>query len=342
MNGHWLSGTRKLNKHYQSGQGGGGDITFTAMTLPIMGFEYGDFSERYPSGYGFKRADAENVITAQMYRMFTTGFPTQYTLEHSVHALYARWQISSNGFTAPSSGRWSADVPIWRYGEFSGEPYWSYQHFDDNDEAQWGEPTADDSEVNQNGINYRTQLLSTTRYVKNTTISLESVYNGKTVHVVIPVFEVVALPSTGSDNYTKGVILSNGSFDDHYENKIKLKGYKKNPKRVYGTQYGSGTTYWFKATDGNIYRGPAGPVEIYGLTDTNGFWGDIIYKPIIRYIADQSDPNYGYNPVSAGTYTDPDTGNTYDMIYYVRIARLEQADYVLPNNVLPIIVTGEP
>lgn len=339
MNGHWLSGTRKLNKHYQSGQGGG-DITLTGMTLPIMGFEYGDFGERYPSGYGFKSADAENVITAQMYRMFTNGFPTQYTLEPSVHALYARWTISANGFTAPTSGRWSADVPIWRYGEFSGEPYWSYQDANGT-EATWGEPTDDDSEVNQNGINYRTQLASTSRYIKNTSQSLETVYNGKTVHVVIPIFEVVALPSTGYDNYTEGVILSNGSFDDHYENKIKLRGYKKGPKRVWGTQYGNAVTYWFKATDGNIYRGPAGPIEIYGLTDFGGFWGDLMYKPIIREIIDQSDPDYGDHVVSAGTYTDPDTGNTYNMIYYVRLARLEQADYVLPSRILPIVVTGE-
>ena len=66
-----------------------------------------------------------------------------------------------------------------------------------------------------------------------------------------------------------------------------------------------------------------------------------MYKPIVREINDQSDPNYGHHVVSAGTYTDPDTGNTYNMIYYVRLARLEQADYVLPNNILPIVVTGE-
>lgn len=321
MNGHWLSGTRKLNKHYQSGQGGD-SFVLSGFTISIMGFEYSGQGERYlpQEDARFYSDTTEKVITAQLYKL-CNSLPTSYTLETNVHSLYSSWGVTAqNGFYSINSNRrWNANIPVWRYGEFTAEPYWAYDS--EYDEIQWGDDTVEDVNINQNGIDEESLPYF---YRKGTTKSFENVYDNFEQDIVIPVYEIVAIPSTGSNMNGLGVIMTpNGTFDDTYENKIKLKGYKKvGIERVAG--YPISNFYIVTPSDNNIYN-YYGLNEIYGLGG-GVFYGDVMYMPMLdRY----------QNTIVAGNYTNPDTGSIYEMVYYMRLVRLEKARYDMSERVLP-------
>lgn len=323
MNGHWLSGTRKLNKHYQSGQGQGyGSFVLTGFTISIMGFEYSGQGERYlpQEDSRFYSDDTEKVITAQLYKI-CDSLPTSYTLENNVHSLYSTWGVTAqNGFYSISSNRrWNANIPVWRYGEFTAEPYWAYDSV--YYEIRWDEDTVGDVNINQNGIDVNDLP---NFYVKGTATSFENMYNDFEQDIVIPVYEIVAIPSTGSNMTGLGVIMTpNGTFNDTYENKITLKGYKRaGIERVACSS--SNEFYTVIPSDNKIYR-YYGYDEIYGLGGGT-FYGDVMYRPMLDKFS---------NKIVAGNYTDPDFGTTYEMIYYIRLVRLEKARYDMSTRVLP-------
>lgn len=325
MNGHWLSGTRKLNKHYQSGQGNS-SFVLTGFGSPLMGFEYSGQGERYRWNTGdprFYSDTTEKVIAAQLYKV-CNGLPTSYTLETDVHSLYSTWGIGQSGFYSINTNRrWNANIPVWRYGEFTAEPYWAYDST--YDEIKWGVETVDNQYINQNGIDEQSLPYF---YRKGTNKSFENVYDDFEQDIMIPVYEIVAIPSTGSNMVGLYVIMTpNGTFNDTYENKIKVTGYKKaGIERVEGIDTGS-NPYIVTPSDGNVYL-YTGMSEIYGLCGRN-FLGDVIYVPML---------DRNGNKIVAGNYTDPDLGITYEMIYYMRLVRLEKARYNMSTRVLPFYI----
>ena len=274
MNGHWLSGTRKLNKHYQSGQGTG-SFVLTGFGSPLMGFEYSGQGERYGTqDQRFYSDTTEKVIAAQMYRIFENGFPTSYTLEQNVHALYGIWNVSSQGWQAQTSGRWNATIPVWRYGEFRGTPYYAY---DSQGVIAWRAPTVNDQYVNQNGIDkYDPPMSNRGYYDTGLANSFENMYNDIDADFIIPIYEVIALPATGSNTLYK-VILTDGTFDDHYENQITLKGYKRaGIERVEAISSGTNNVRFVTGSDGHIYQ-HTDMYEITGVCMSDVFCGDIVF-----------------------------------------------------------------
>lgn len=321
MNGHWLSGTRKLNKHYQSGQGGSSSFVLTGFTVSIHGFEYSGHGERYnQSDSRFYSDDTEKVITAQLYKI-CDSLPTNYTLENNVHSLYSQWGVTAQSgfYSINNQRRWNATVPVWKYGEFTTEPYWAYDSY--YNEIQWLESTVEDININQNGID---RLSLPHFYVKGTARSFENIYNDFEQDIVIPVYEIVAIPNMGGNINGIGVIMTHdGTFNDTYENKITLKGYKRaGIERVACDPISEFFT--IIPSDNKIYR-YYGYGEIFGLGGGT-FYGDVMYRPML---------DTSSNAIVAGNYTDPDLGITYEMIYYMRLVRLEKATYNMSTRVLP-------
>ena len=334
MNGHWLSGTRKLNKHYQSGQGGGGGgggkTTFTLNMNGMYTIQGFDYSGRTGQQNRFAEPSTDNIVVAQMYRLFEGGYPTDYTVEQNVHALYGRWSSYSNGLHAFTGGRWNADIPVWRFGEFKGDPYWIYYPSQvaviPTWEIGWAQGTDLDTYINQNGI-AKPQSISG-NYQYQTAYEFTQLYNGKTLHCLIPVYELVAMPGTGSMN-DKGVILTpTGTFNDYFPNKVTLKDFVKNDITM--IKYSADPETWMDGTshvindpDDNHYIGHT-YMEISAIPGVNGlFMGDCMYVPLYDYNSTETDKT-----IIAGS-----EGN-YDMIYMVRLKRLEQIDIDPTTRVL--------
>lgn len=232
MYGHWQSGTRKLNRHYQSG--GEGSFLYTGMVRPLMGFEYSDY-ETYNDQINdpnFNSDDSDNVIVAPIYQI---DIPTNHETKNE-RILMDQWKIDNNGWFSDQTGNErDLTVDVWHYGIFRGEPHFAYSNTS-TPYMDWAAPTETDNDVNQNGIdkNNLTGALYYT-YLQNTQYSFEDMYGQKEVNVVIPYYEILALPdyigSGQSRNY--GVIITpNGTFDDHYENKIRVTNLKRRANRV--------------------------------------------------------------------------------------------------------------
>lgn len=332
MNGHWLSGTRKLNKHYQSGQGGGGGgkTTFTLNMNGLYTIKGFDYSGRSGQPDRFEEPSTDNIVVAQMYRLFENNYPTNHTLEQSVHALYAKWASTANGFHAYSSGRWNATVPVWRFGEFKGDPYWIYNQsaviIYPTWEIIWAHGTDSDAYVNQNGIPQ--PQTGSGNYQYQTAYTFEQLYNGKTLHCLIPVYEVIAIPGNGN-MVDYGVILTpNGTFDDYYPNNITLKNFVKNDITM--IKYSNDPETWMDGNshtindpNDNHYIG-YNEAEISAVPGINGqFIGDCMYVPLYDYNSTETD-----KVIVAGTE------DNYDMIYMVRLKRLEQMDIDPSTRVL--------
>lgn len=333
MNGHWLSGTRKLNKHYQSGQGGGGGgkTTFTLNMNGLDTIKGLDYSGRSGQPPRFDEPSTDNIIVAQMYRLFENGYPTSYTLEQNVHALYAKWGSYSNGFHAFSAGRWNATVPVWRFGEFKGDPYWIYRASSvaviPTLELSWAYPTDFDSYINQNGI-AQPQTISR-NYQRNTAYTFEQLYNGKTLHCLIPVYEVIAMPGNGNMADYGVIITPNGTFDDYYPNEITFKNFVK--RNMTMIQYSvDPETYMdgdFNDPNDNHYIG-YNAAENGAVPGINGrFIGDCMYVPLYDQNSTETD-----KVIIAGTESN------YNMIYMVRLKRLEQMDIEPSTRVLPFYI----
>jgi len=318
--GHWLSGTRKLNHHYQSGQGGESSFVLSEFRGPVMGFEYSGQGERYYSSDDrFYSSATEKVIVAELYLLEGGGLPTTYTQEIK-HALYSNWTVNGSNRFAAGTYRWNVDIPVWKYTEHKAYPHWAY--------SQSGlmlrvYKTVDDNRYNQNGIS-----MTPNSYTEGTSSSFETMYDSFEADVVEPIYEIVAMPDSGFGQQM--VILTDDTdFSNTYPNDMKFVGYKKNGiERVWCG--GTDGVRSYVLNDGNAYvanirRGYSETTEIVALPNPGVFAGRVLYVPI-------RDDNGNF--ISAGQYTDPDTGIISNMVYFVRCVRLEKGTYELPLQLL--------
>lgn len=208
MRGHWLSsGTRKLNKHYQSGSGGGGGLktfTYRDMEFPIYGFEYDapDGYNRYDIGY--YNATSNNIEFAPVYKLFNSAYPSTPISTETRYVLYSKYWRYDNGYykKAISSSDVIRDLfPVWHFGELRGDPYWAYvtnTHDPSNGIMKWGRVIRhnEGQQINQDGIYYnQTQWGDYFPSGSYPGHRFEDIYNGKTLKVLIPVFDLIAIPS---------------------------------------------------------------------------------------------------------------------------------------------------
>ena len=249
MNGHWLSGTRKLNKHYQSGNGGGGLKTFTYrdMQWPIHGFEYDA-----PDGYdakedGYYNVTSDNIEFAPVYKIFNSAYPSTPVSTETRYVLYSKYWRYDNGYykkAISSSDVIRGQYPVWYYGEFRGDPYWAYSTRNEYDPSAgimgWGKVIRNNggtgaNQINQDGIYYyQTQWGDYFPSGSYPGHRFEDIYNGKTLKVLIPVFDLIAIPNlmNVAYDYRPGVDITDE--EDPAEPAIlKLKYNGSRPNRVY-------------------------------------------------------------------------------------------------------------
>jgi hypothetical protein len=369
MRGHWLSGTRKLNRHYQSG-GGAGQSSFALgeMIYGIIGFMYdrsgGEYY--YIDNVNYERFysdDSRNVIVAPLYSIFNTE-PTLQSVGRE-HMIYASWWLNMSTYNWYISGRpsWNAELPVWKYGLIAGEPYWGYSYDASNntDEVmQWYTSSESNLNINQNGKD-RNGLgdigWSRALYVKNapsivSQYSFSDVYGNDSFNVVIPVYEVVAIPDDGglATADTKVVFTDNPQIT--IPSKTRLIGYDKtNIQRVPCRETGQFNSY-IDSSD-NVYVNYAMPADrvprdyqyIYGGYDiselgairsnhTYLYPSDKIFEILVWNNKPAQISSDNPERISAGTYTDPDTGIMMNMIYAVRLDHLEVGTYSIGQRVI--------
>ena len=367
MRGHWLSGTRKLNRHYQSG-GGAGQSSFVLgeMIYSIVGFMYdrpgGEYYYIDNVDYDrFYSDDSHNVIVAPLYNIFNTA-PTLQNIGKE-HMIYASWGFNMSTYNWYVSGRpsWNAELPVWKYGLISGDPYWAYSYDSGNrtDEVmQWFMSNESNGNINQNGKD-RNGLgnisMNRALYFKNapsivSQYSFSDVYGNDSFNVVVPVFEVVAIPDDGglATANTKVVFADNPQIT--IPSKTRLIGYDKtNIQRVPCPEPSDFNAYIDSSN--NIYVNyamyaawvPRGYDYIYGGSDICELGAIRSYRTylypsdkIYEFLVWNNGINGVNNPerISAGTYTDPDTGIMMNMVYAVRLDHLEVGTYSIGQRVI--------
>lgn len=258
MRGHWLSGTRKLNKHYQSGNdsGGGGLKTFTYrdMEWPICGFEYDAPDGYYAKENGYYNATSSNIEFAPVYKIFNSAYPSTPISTETRYVMYSKYWRYDNGYYKKATQSYEVirgQYPVWYYGEFRGDPYWAYNNknnhnnpYGDPDDPPFGEMAwekvirnDEGQPINQDGINYnQTQwgiYFPTGWYPGH---RFEDIYNGKILKVLIPVFDLIAIPNLMNvpHDYRPGVDITDE--EDPAEPAIlKLKYRGNKPNRVYSS-----------------------------------------------------------------------------------------------------------
>lgn len=340
MRGHWISGTRKLHRHYQSGEGGSEWATFHGMVWGLRGFKVGNDYDEYTTYNGrFEEPNADNISVAPMYHLWDS-LPTQYTEELNVPLVYGSWSPVEAGTNkgmmrlTSTTNAWSGTRPIWRYGLIYPDPYWGYS----NGGMKWSEPTRDDDQKNQNGITEPYGFY----YVSP---AFETAYNGKTVKIIQPVLELVAIPWRGYQ-YEYSVVQTNQGLTYTFDNKIRVNGLN-GQSRVSGVSYDQGYTLsTYKNPNGNDrYIDSAASPSGGGWSEAGAiawgdhnapshFPGDELYVPLVG----KYDSTYGMSNIYAGTWTDPDLGFTETMIYAVRLDHLEIIDVEPANLVVPFNV----
>lgn len=372
MNGHWLSGTRKLNKHYQSGQGGGGgdEFTLTGMYNAIQGFQFGAPYERY----GFYYQDSEtqdqmfyshtakdNAIVAPLYELWGSTPPSVQS-KRTQRMLYGLWGADLLGFfCGEGSESRIADITetIWEYGEIRGIPKWAYHRYNNSiDAIEWGSMTETNNNRNQKNKWYK-DYENKLWYVKNPNQnqrSFEMEYEGVDVDVLIPVYELYAVPKNRTTNMRENIVMTDtGTFDDRYPNKIKVKGWKKSLQRVAtsiaATAFEShASCYPIKGTDLKTYYVSKGTFTTLHYPDTTGevgtlalpvfydqwnsiFPGDNI-TVILRHCLGRMSPTY-QEGITAGY-----EGST-EMVYAMRLVRIEKETVTVANEVLPFTINED-
>lgn len=379
MRGHWLSGTRKLNRHYQSG-GGVGQSSFVLgeMIYSIVGIMYnrpdGEYYHYVMGNVNYERFysdDSRNAIVAPLYNIFNTA-PT-FQSQSKEHMIYANWGFDVDTYNWFISGRplWNAELPVWKYGLIAGDPYWAYSYDATNntDEVmQWFMSNESNGNLNQNGKT-RNGLgdigQSRALYVKNAPsiigqYSFSDVYGNDEFNVIIPVYEVIAIPDDGSSatSQTKVVFTDNTSI--RIPSKTRFIGYDKtNIQRVpcpepidFNAYIDSSYNVYVNYA---MYAGyiPSGYDNIYGGYDiaeigairsfrTNLFPSDRIFEFLVwnNKTAQVSVDNP--ERISAGTYTDPDTGIMMNMVYAIRLDHLEVGTYAIGQKVInDTLFTGQ-
>ena len=250
MRAHWESGTRKMNRHYQSGGGKSDSFILGGMYWPLMGLMYdrpdGETYTNYSSSYlkqQFYSDDSNNIIVAPLYRLFDTA-PTKQSEETS-HLMYGYWDIISPAYTWKLSGgtpTWNTEGPVWRYGMKQGVPYWVYEPGNYNaayDFMSYYRGTESDELVNQNGKNrlglydeaWTSDYSLYSRNVSQSYKSFEDEYGYDGFKVVIPIYELIAIPNSGNNNKAEKIVFTDNTSLE-IQPKIKLKGFDRNPQRV--------------------------------------------------------------------------------------------------------------
>lgn len=288
MNGHWQSNTRKLNKHYQSGNGGKGYQTYfiDAGLVHLSGFQEAETDILHGT---FTRASNSNVICAPAYRLFdTTPSPTSI----STHLLSYSTNWSGRGYEW-TPGQYSDlyeadDLPLWKYDNVTGTPLWWYSNRDGQYDAysqtmpspmkaiRWWGGTIDDVTVNVYGLSspvtnpYLTTLPNAyTIPATGSYISLEDAYQNQPVNILIPVFRMIAVPYIGPNNvYTKmdmRVSLISAFTDDAHthplrrRNLVKVKDLPAGMHPVWDTNWTYGEI-GYDGDDKTYYVGQGEPV----------------------------------------------------------------------------------
>ena len=367
MRAHWESGTRKMNRHYQSGGGKSDSFILGGMYWPLMGLMYdrpdGETYTNYSSSYlkqQFYSDDSNNIIVAPLYKLFDTA-PTKQSEETS-HLMYGYWDIISPAYTWKLSGgnpTWNTEAPVWRYGMKQGIPYWVYEpgHYNTAyDFMSYYRGTESDELVNQNGKNrlglydevltYDFSLYS--RNVSQSYKSFEDEYGYDGFKVVIPIYELIAIPNSGNNNKAEKIVFTDNTSLE-IQPKIKLKGFDRNPQRVpfstpanfnafvkpsgtyinYATMANqTGPNYEY----GSHYVAETGVIRTLGRTL---FPSDQIFEPLWY---NDSPNSYTDDPkkLVAGNHYNPDTGIYTEMIYAIRLDHLEyMINYEIGQSVIP-------
>ena len=341
LRGHWLSGTRKLNRHYQSGGGGGSPwVTLHGMIWGLRGLKVGEDYDEYTTYNGyFEEPNSDNISVAPLYHLWDS-LPTQHTEELNVPLVYGSWRPNETGANkgmmqlTTTQNAWSGTRTVWRYGLIYPDPYWAYE----NGGMKWNTPTRDDAQKNQNGI---------TKPLANSYVSpaFETAYNGKTVKILRPVLELVAIPRRGY-LYEYSVVQTNQGLSYKFDNKVNVNGLNSHQNRVSGNSLRQSYNLWTKKDPNNNTRyinSSAYPLDVSGGWSEAGsiawgdyntgshFPGDELYVPLVG----EYDNTYNMYNIYAGTWTDPDLGFTETMIYAVRLDHLEIIDVEPANLVVP-------
>lgn len=326
MRGHWLSGTRKLNKHYQSGNGGGGLKTFTYrdMQWPIHGFEYDA-----PDGYdakedGYYNSTSDNIEFAPIYKLFSS-YPSTVVSSETRYVLYSKYWRYDNGYYKKSTS--SSDIirgqyPVWYYGEFKGDPYWAYNTYGANvassGRMSWEKVIRHNggtgaNQINQDGVYYNQVLYGNywPSGVYSDNYRFEDIYNGKTLRVLIPVFELVAIPNIMPNPLQVRVDITDE--EDPAEPAIlKLKYNGSKPNRVYS---GDDWSYNFNMTnDINETVSEYFNLDSGSQLGTMGGFCENLYTMLVAY------NSQGVRRIVAGY------ASGQEMVYAIRLKWLEVDD----------------
>ena len=367
MRGHWLTSTRKLNRHYQSGGGSSDSFTLGGMYWPLIGFMYdrpdGETYNNYSETYlkqQFYSDDPNNIIVAPLYKLFDEA-PTKQSEETS-HLMYGYWDIIPPSYNWKLTGgtpTWNTEAPVWRYGMKQGVPSWVYQPGDyvpSYDIMSWYRGTESDELTNQNGKNriglydepmtFDFSLYS--RNVSQSYISFEDEYGDDGLNVVIPIYELIAIPNSGDSSRNEKIVFTDNTSLE-ISPKIKLKGFDKHPQRVpfnatshYNTfvkPSGTYINYAMMATKaGPNYEYGSHYVAETGVIRTLGrllFPSDKIFEPLWY---NDSPNSYTDDPkkLVAGYHYNADTGIYTEMIYAIRLDHLEyMSNYEIGQSVIP-------
>ena len=339
LRGHWLSGTRKLNRHYQSGGGGSQWATFHGMIWGLRGLKVGNDYDEYTTYNGyFEEPNADNISVAPLYHLWDS-LPTQHTEELNVPLVYGPWSPYESGVNkgmmrlVSTAQAWSGTRTVWRYGLIYPDPYWAYE----NGGMRWNTPTRDNAQKNQNNI---AQPFGNIYDVSH---AFETAYNGKTVKIIQPVLELVAIPRRGYD-YEYSVVQTNQGLTYTFDNKIRVSGLN-GQNRVSGTSYNQNYTLETKKNPNGNDRyinsatyaigsngwSEAGAIAWGDHNASSHFPGDELYVPLVG----EYNSTYNMHNIYAGTWTDPDLGFTETMIYAVRLDHLEIIEVEPANLVVP-------
>lgn len=352
MKGYWISGTHKFQHHYQSGKGGD-TFVLSDMQMALLGFQYDRSSEAYHDLIPVQRFytdSQDNISIANTYKLWS-GTPTRISEELNVPIVYDVWQVINGQIKVGQNPRyrWIVQMPIWRYGEITGEPLWAYGYQNGSPSYMIWDAQTETSQSsspyvmkNQDGI-VRPSAVSYFKPPISGGPTFESEYNGMTIKVVVPVYELVAVPNDG-ENGTR-FVLTDGNNLGPFPNQIRLKGIPKKgtydiarvpTSYVYSASSVNSIIGYYTETDqsGNTYM--MQPITRVSQLGALGFGDGYFAGDKLFIFITEGDANNGYHRKVAGQYTDPVSGARFDMIYAMRLVRLEAIDIEPSTAMCPI------
>lgn len=322
MRGHYQSGVRKLNKHYQSGGGVGyKTYTYTGMLASLLGFEFNVQTEHYGwnQNGSFYTPSSDNIQTAPLYKI-SSGLPTAKT-EETGYVVYDNWIATSGqsnyGTYTSSNSALRGSYPIWKYGEFRGDPYWAYK----NDSMRWAEATQ--TPVLQDPLNQDNIAASATRYDNywyngySGNYRFEDIYSGMTLKVIIPIVEIIAIPFISHTPAYSEIMLTDETLPISFVGEMKLRYSGSRPSRV---QYD-----WNSWDEGGV-------MSI--IDDASGFYMNCGYGVQLGAYKLPVDQLYFVCKDGNGLHKVAGTSGSYTMIYAMRLVRLEVEDVVAAGKTI--------